>query len=66
MAVTRYVRSRFKIHIQANQIKDIAKVKEGNQTTYTLEGATYEEMDPDELKMMAYLAYIILRYGWIF
>lgn len=66
MAVTRYVRSRFKIHIQANEIKDIAKTKEGNQTTYTLEGQTFEEMDPTELQVMAYLAYIILRYGWIF
>jgi hypothetical protein len=66
MAVTRYVRSRFKIHIQANQIKDTAKVKEGNQTTYTIEGQTFEEMEPDELQFMAYLAYTILRYGWIF
>ena len=63
MAVTRYVRAKISIHVQENEIKDVSKVNESNQMTYTFSGKTLVDMEPDELRFYVYIAYLIIVYG---
>jgi len=63
MAVTRYVRSKINIHVQENEIKDVSKVKENNQLTYTFSGKTLVDMEPDELRFYVYFAHLLIVYG---
>ena len=63
MAVTRYVRSRIKVHVQANEIRPEGSKKERNQSTFTLSGQSYYDMQPDELMFYVYLGWFMMLYG---
>ena len=63
MAVTRYVRSRIKVHVQANEVLTEGGHKERKQTTFTLCGQSQYDMEPDELMFYVYLGWLIMQYG---
>lgn len=66
MAVTRYVRAKIKLHVQANEIRPEGSKKERNQSTFTLHGQTMYDMDPDEIMFYLYLGMMIITYGTLF
>jgi len=64
MAVTRYVRSRIKVHVQASEIDPEGSHKERKQTTFTLSGQSrYDMVSPDELNFYVYLGFLLMQYG---
>jgi len=63
MAVTRYVRSRIKVHVQANEVRPEGSHKERNQTTFTFSGQSHYDMEPDELAFYVYFGFLIMTYG---